>query len=290
MNKLATESELYVFSDAPKPGDEEKVKSVRNYLKSVQGFKCVNIIEREENGFVRNYSDGIHMLLDQFGKTIFLEEDIVTASGFIRFVNEALDFYENDDHVFSICGYTPPIEIPKGYKKDVFLSLRFYAWGFGIWKDRYDKIIVDLNEDQFRYLTNDRKKLKRTLSIGRDYFTLIKMVKNGELDALDVKIFFTEIMSSKYNISPTISLVQNIGFDGSGLHCPESSRFDTDLMRSKEKLRLEHLNHPNKSIHRSIRVFYDGGFSDNLRCRLGLLYQSLRRILKLVFNRLTAYV
>ena len=53
-NELARDSELFVFSDAPRPGDEEKVAAVRGYLRTLDGFKRVRIVERKIN---RNYID-----------------------------------------------------------------------------------------------------------------------------------------------------------------------------------------------------------------------------------------
>ena len=39
-NELAGESELFIYSDAPKNKEaEEKVKQVRGYIKSIDGFK-----------------------------------------------------------------------------------------------------------------------------------------------------------------------------------------------------------------------------------------------------------
>ena len=41
-NTLARESELYIFSDAAKPGDEDKILAVREYIHTINGFKSVN--------------------------------------------------------------------------------------------------------------------------------------------------------------------------------------------------------------------------------------------------------
>ena len=55
-NILASQSELYVFSDAPKAGDEEAVVKVRSFIKNIDGFKKTTIIERETNDRVFNLS------------------------------------------------------------------------------------------------------------------------------------------------------------------------------------------------------------------------------------------
>ena len=86
-NHLASESTLYVFSDAARPGDEEQVATVRSYLRTIDGFKEIHIVERATNGRLENSRGGLTWLLDHFGKTIFLEEDIVTAPGFLTYIN-----------------------------------------------------------------------------------------------------------------------------------------------------------------------------------------------------------
>ena len=49
-NQLAQDSELFIYSDAPKtPKDTDSVKEVREYIKTVGGFKRVTLIEREKN-------------------------------------------------------------------------------------------------------------------------------------------------------------------------------------------------------------------------------------------------
>ena len=49
-NSLAKESILYIFSDAPKDNNEiENVNHVRNYIKGINGFKDVIIINRDHN-------------------------------------------------------------------------------------------------------------------------------------------------------------------------------------------------------------------------------------------------
>ena len=53
-NTLAKHSELHIFSDAAKPGDELKVKAVRDFLKTIDGFKQVFIYEREQNNRIAN--------------------------------------------------------------------------------------------------------------------------------------------------------------------------------------------------------------------------------------------
>ena len=49
-NEFAADSELIIFSDGPKNSqDEQKIGEVRRYLRTIDGFRNVVVIERSEN-------------------------------------------------------------------------------------------------------------------------------------------------------------------------------------------------------------------------------------------------
>ena len=49
-NFLADKSELFIFSDGAKDcGQEKNVRSVREYIRNIQGFKRLHIVEQPEN-------------------------------------------------------------------------------------------------------------------------------------------------------------------------------------------------------------------------------------------------
>jgi len=233
-NTLASESELYVFSDASKAGDEDKVQAVRTYLKTIDGFKRVEIIERQTNSRTYNNRQGIHMLLDKYGKMIFMEEDVVTAPSFLEFMNQALEAYEHNYRIFSISGYCPPIKIPLDYPHNVYLLPRFCGWGFGIWKDRFDLIKMTLPQNEVNALFRSPKG-KYDFGIGGlDMLNMLRKEGDGRLDALDVKIFFRQYQLQMDTIYPVGSLTRNIGLDGSGLHSRKTSYKDVNLELDKK--------------------------------------------------------
>jgi len=228
-NTLAPLSELFVFSDAPKPGDEERVAAVRRYSHTIAGFKKVHIIERESNGRVANSRGGIQTLSDRYGRVIFLAEDIVTAPGFLTFMNEALSKYERNDRVFNVSGYCPPIEIPANYNHDIFALRRFNAWGFGIWKNRFDRLKYMTPDEFVQFAANTRKVKEFVKAGGEDLMVMLKADAYSEIDAGDVKLMYAQFLSDQYTIYPTKSLVQNIGHDGTGVHCVKSNMFNVAL-------------------------------------------------------------
>ena len=277
-NTLAKESDLYIFSDAAKPGDEGKVNSVRKYIDTINGFKNIHVIKRTENSRVRNSRDGIAGLLEKYGKCIFLEEDIVTAQGFLRFMNESLNVYEKEKQIFSITGYSPPINIPADYSPDIFILRRACGWGIGIWHDRFKKIsYLDNAEVLDRFSIN--KEVEELSKYGDDLLNMILLDAAGKMDAFDVKIFYHQFLNEKYTIYPKKSLVRNIGLDGSGLHCSQTNKFDVDLWEKLDfeisgNVKLD--NRIVKSNYRFRQIGKNNKFMENTTLQYGEIYR--RRI------------
>lgn len=232
-NDLSDQSDVFFFSDAPRPGDEERVAEVRDYLHQVKGFKSVSVIERTTNGRTVNNRTGMEYLLDKYGKMIWLEEDIVTAPGFLSFMKQALERYASHPDVISITGYVPPIKIPEQYEYDAFFLKRFNAWGFGTWRNKFYPLAFSVDPSSFASVLRDRKSLAVLRENGDDLVPMIEMESAGKIDALDVKVMFYQYQKGLYTLYPVQSYVQNIGHDGSGVHCGVSSRFHHDLLSSK---------------------------------------------------------
>ncbi len=140
-NYLASETEVFVFSDGAK--DEKgarAVNEVRQYLKTVTGFKAFNVIERPENFYIeKNISEGVTEIVNRYGRIIVLEDDGVTAKSFLTFMNDALDFYQSYEKVMHIATFTF-IKMPKGYNKTFFWRYsENTGGGWGTWKRAWDK-------------------------------------------------------------------------------------------------------------------------------------------------------
>lgn len=271
-NDLAKDSELFVFSDAPKAGDEDKVEAVRRYLQSVGGFKTVNILERTENNRVANNRGGIRMLLDHYGKMIFLEEDVVTAPGFLTFMNQALDKYQGNQRIFSISGYCPPIAIPKDYDGDAYLLRRFNAWGFGIWKDRFERVNY-ISPEEYEAFAADRARVAQFISGGgEDMLRLMKADAYGTIDAFDVKAMYAQFLADRYTVYPTRSLSLNIGMDGTGMHCGSTHKFSVALSDKSVFSLPENLAVDQRIVKANSKFRREAGYA-------GRLFNKLRRVI-----------
>ncbi|UTW14260.1 hypothetical protein [Marinobacterium rhizophilum] len=267
-NTLAKKTNVYFFSDAPKVGDETKVGMVRSYLTSVSGFLSVNIVERSDNCRVSNNRGGMEFLLNRYGKVIFMEDDIVTAPGFIRFVNEGLEFSKNIGSVFAVGGHTPNLYSLRCLSCDNYYSSRFHGWGFGIWKDRYEKISKIPSWDLIKY---DPETVKNLKAMGSDMTAMIRSESEGRINAFDIRSCYYMAKNEKYMLLPKMALVKNIGLDGSGVHCGADDPYD-DALWLKEDFNFDEFVFFNKNIISEYRKFYSLSLQRRIVNRIRKIY------------------
>lgn len=224
-NELADASDLFVFSDGPKSeADKDKVRAVRNYLKTVEGFRSVTVFEQERNlGLAQSIIAGITDIVGRFGKIIVLEDDIVSSQYFLRFMNEALEYYKDEDKIISIHGYIYPI---KSRLPDTFFLRGADCWGWGTWKRGWELFEPDgkrlLNELNARGLTR-----QFDLDSSYDYTKMLEDQVSGKNDSWAIRWYASAFLKGKLTLYPGKSLVRNTGTDSSGTHCGTSNIFET---------------------------------------------------------------
>lgn len=233
-NDLAAESDLFVFADGAKPtaSDEqlELIRQTRNIVSSITGFKSVNLIFAESNkGLANSVIDGVTQVVNKYGRVIVVEDDLETSPYFLRYMNEALDFYADDKRIFTIGGYNYPLNIPSSYKHDIYASYRCESWGWATWSDRWSK--ADWDMSHYEVLKNPSKRnIKKFNRGGDDLYGMLLDRVNGKNDSWAIRWQNCLFENEGLCISPVKSFVKNIGFDGSGVHCGVSDEQTVDLM------------------------------------------------------------
>ncbi len=215
-NELASESELFIYADAAKNKEAAaKVYEVREYIKTIDGFKKVTIIERDKNwGLADSIIDGITTIINQYGRIIVMEDDLVTSPYFLRFMNQGLETYQNEEKIASIHGYIYPIDdLP-----ETFFIRGADCWGWATWQRSWN-----IFESNGQKLLNELKKrnLQKEADFNNNYsFTqmLIDQI-NGKNNSWAVRWYISAFLHDMLTLYPGKSYVQNIGFDNEGTHC-----------------------------------------------------------------------
>jgi hypothetical protein len=224
-NEGAELSELFIFCDAPKkPEDQEAVTQVREVVRSKQWCGKVHIIEREQNlGLANSIIQGVTELCSKYGKVIVLEDDLILSPFFVDYMNTALNLYEDTPEVMQISGYMFPVEL-KHTKTDAIFLPFITSWGWATWQRAWNHF--DPTMSGYSELKNNRKLRKEfNLNNSYPYFEMLENQLNKKIDSWAIRWYLSTFMLNGITLYPTHSLVKNIGFDGSGVHCGESSIF-----------------------------------------------------------------
>lgn len=230
-NFLAVQSELFIFCDnAKNSNDQNAVQEVRNYVKSIGGFKNITIIEREKNfGLAQSIINGVSEIIAKFGRVIVLEDDMVTSPHFLEFMNEALELYESEDKVISIHGYIYPV---KKTLPETFFLRGADCWGWATWKRGWD-----LFEKNGTKLLSELRQKNLTKKFDFDgtypYTRMLEDQVAGKNNSWAVRWYAAAFLAEKLTLYPGKSLVQNIGTDGSGTHCADMSELSIEATQQK---------------------------------------------------------
>ena len=226
-NPEAAESDLFVFCDGAKtPESAAAVEEARAFVRGLTGFASLTVVERERNlGLAKSIIDGVTRLCRDRGRVIVLEDDLVLSPYFLRYMNDALDCYADAPLVASIHGYLGPVHesLP-----ETFFLRGADCWGWATWSRAWQVF----EPDAAKLLARLRHEgLTQTFDMeGAEAYT--KMLEDfiaGKNDSWAVRWHASAFLRGMFTLYPGRSLVENIGFDGSGMHSGSINPYRTNL-------------------------------------------------------------
>ncbi len=235
-NDEAENTDLFVFVDGPRINrveDKVNIETVRQYVKEIRGFKSLSYRFSENNkGLGPSIIEGVSEVISRHGMAIVVEDDLILTPNFLSFMNKGLERFENEKKVFSVCGYTNKVRIPKNYPYDAYFCVRSSSWGWATWKDRWESVDWELKE------WNAVEKQGKAFNHwgGSDCFKMLKDWKRGKNHSWAIRFCFAEFVQNRLSLFPMKSLVNNAGFDGQGTNCRMWSRFKFEMDESGKKL------------------------------------------------------
>jgi hypothetical protein len=223
-NELAPQSRLIVFSDGPRDNNDVLlVEQVRDYISTIRGFESVSIIPSKANkGLANSIISGVTSVLSEYDRVIVLEDDLVTSPQFLRYMNNSLDFYENDEAVISIHGYIYPV---KERLPDYFFVKGADCWGWATWSRGWKMFEPD---GKILLKELERRQLLNEFDYGGAYrySKMLKKQITGKNDSWAIRWYASAFIHEKLTLYPGKSYVQNIGNDASGTHSRVTNQFE----------------------------------------------------------------
>lgn len=251
-NEEAINSSLFIYCDGPKNNsDEIIIKEVRNYIKTITGFKKLEYFFHVKNmGLSKSIINGVTSQFSFHTKLIVLEDDIITSKYFLSYMNQALDIYEYDYNVASIHGYTYPISsLP-----ETFFIRGADCWGWATWKRSW----IDFEKDGntlLKLLKENKLILKFNLYGAYNYVKMLINQIDQKNDSWAIRWHATNFVLNKLTLYPGLSLVENIGADGSGTNFKKVDKsFSTT--KSNVKINFKKINVDESIYSRNLFIFF----------------------------------
>ena len=228
-NHLAQQSDLFVFSDGAKDhSGSGAVAAVRKFVRTINGFKSVMTIERERNlGLGASVIAGVTALCQEFARVIVVEDDLLTTTDFLTFMNRGLQRYANEPRVHSLSGFNYAVKTPEGYPYDVFFTYRSSSWGWGTWKDRW--ATADWTVPDYACFKSDKNFQRLFNRGGQDLSRMLDLQMIGRLDSWAIRWAYAHYKNDALTLLPVRSRIFNIGMDGSGINCRAGSSRQSPL-------------------------------------------------------------
>lgn len=262
--KEAKESDLFIFSDGAKnESGAEKVNEVRaavNAIKNSGDFKSVTVTESPVNkGLAASVIAGVTEVINKYGKVIVVEDDCVVSPFFLSYINCALDYYESHKSIGCLSGYTPELNLPADYKKDVFAAYRSCSCTWATWADRWQNIDWELKDVKEFYKS---PKLIKTLNAnGSDRFIRLYRQTKGNGSSWSVRFGAHLVRNNLLTVYPRYSYITNIGCDESGVHSKtdDAKKMHVDLSKAIENPAFADVK-IDKRIQKIMKKHYSYGF------------------------------
>lgn len=213
---------LIIFVDGPRSDrDLPAVEACRKIARAVD-WSEVELHLDEENRGVSYLAVRVGEVLRRYPSAIFVEDDCLPMPGFYPFVCEALRRYRQVQDVFSVSGYQPIRRtFFKRYPWSVVATHRFICWGWGTWRDRWERIATIL--PRWAHLFDELRNVPDIA--GEDLGLAARQVLAGKTESWAVKVALISLSLGMMHLLPVEGLVCNIGVDeGEHRGTPELSR------------------------------------------------------------------
>lgn len=248
-------NKLFIFQDGIKAStDVNEWEKVSNIISSISWCNTEIFISETNNGLAQSIKSGVNYVFQFYDAIIVLEDDCVPHPQFMEYMIKALEKYEKSKEVYHIGASSEPAYVEDNGTDAYFLG-RINSCGWGTWKDRW--ILFKEDYTMLGKIKADSIINKHFELWGVDLEAHLLGNIYGQNDSWAVFWALIVIMNHGYCMSPYESLINNIGFDGTGVHSGVAE--NTLRLRSREK--LSPINLPDniewvKNYARSFAYYY----------------------------------
>jgi hypothetical protein len=243
--RQAKPSTLFVIADGARVNrldEAEKCAASRAIIDRVD-WDCEVIKDYSDVnlGCGKRIATGLSSVFAQVEQAIILEDDCLPDPRFVRFCEELLAKYRDDERVMSISGYNG-LGKWKSRKQSYHFSFCPIPWGWASWSRAWRYFDYDIKDWANRDIKRQIKEF-----IGND-FQYQEMAKNFEkayqketgYDFWGYQWFFAVMANSGLTILPSVNLISNIGFGSNATHLKKANSADANTPIYSIQFPLKH--------------------------------------------------
>jgi len=210
-------SALHVFCDGSRrPNEDEAVQVTRAIVEGWHHPEKKIHYANQNMGLSKSIRAGVSEICKMYGKVIVIEDDLAVASGFLSYMNTALNLYADDARVMQISGHNFPALFDN--REDAFFLRMTTSWGWGTWQRAWDQQLLDV-EYAISVTKSIIERFKFDLNGAYPFSRMLKDQLRGLNDSWAIWWYLNIYRRNGLTLFPKVSLVRNDGFDGTGTHC-----------------------------------------------------------------------
>lgn len=253
-NKEFKNSKIYIFQDNYKKKDEKKnirkIMKVKKYLSNLK-YENINVSFRKTNyGLAKNITSGVSKIFKRYEKIIVLEDDLLVSKNFLKFMNDALNFYQNKKKIWHISGWSYDIsEINNLNFDNYFLSFPS-SWGWATWKNRWKYF----NKNPANIIKKENIKSINRFNLDNSYNFFSQIERNflKEINTWAVFWYYNMFKKKKLCVYPKNNLIINTGFDKNATNTKNINR----LFVNKKLFQSDNISYVfNRECNLSLKIY-----------------------------------
>lgn len=221
-NPEFSQSPVTIYCDGSKTDDAAESVAATRAVVEREAPSHADVVMRDKNfGLAKSIITGVGANVDKFGKVIVAEDDLVFSKRALKFLNDALIRYENNDQAMHVAAYMYPVnrQLP-----DAFFYREATCWGWGTWRRAWmhfepdaTKLVSEINSRKLRFHFD--------VDGAMYFYQMLEKQAAGEIDSWAIRWYASIVLAGGLSLHPARSYVENNGFDGSGVHCNIDNRF-----------------------------------------------------------------
>lgn len=225
---------IIAFQDGPSTFPDRKLTiEVTNVLENFKKDFDVEIYKSETNlGLSKSVIEGTSRVFTEYSSVMTFEDDLEFSPHVLDYLQNSINIMKENPIIFAASAYTP-IDLRDVLSRFhggqvAYLSTRTHSWGWAIIRENWNRIKWEPSD--LSTVLRNSEVLEFFSQGGSDLIPMLLQQVQGNIDSWAIRMALHASREQRYTIYPASTLVRNLGFDGSGVHCGINSGIQNQLL------------------------------------------------------------